>query len=73
MCLRVCLCDRWENETKKAEEGEETSPHLREHLLFVQEKQFASRAFRPLLQHKGEVLDAFDRQLLLQRQEHVLK
>lgn len=46
---------------------------LSKHLLLVEEKQFASRAFRPVLQHQGEVLDAFDGQLLLQGQNHVLK
>lgn len=39
----------------------------------MQEKQFASRAFRPVLQHEGEMLDAFDWQLLLQGQDHILK
>ena len=47
--------------------------YLSKHLLFMQEKQFASRAFRPVLQHEGEMLDAFDRQLLLQGQDHILK
>lgn len=34
--------------------------YLREHLLFMEEKQSAAGTLRFLLQHQGEVLNAFD-------------
>lgn len=34
--------------------------YLREHLLFMKEKQPAAGTLYPLLQHQREVLDAFD-------------
>lgn len=72
VCLPVVVCERQKRRQRKWKEQGNISD-LSKHLLFVQEKQFTLRAFGPLFQHQGEVLDAFDWQLLLQGQDNFLK
>lgn len=52
VCVGVCV-----EQERRAKKG---ILYLREHLLFMQEKQPAAGSLHPLLQHQGEVLDAFD-------------
>lgn len=72
VCVPVVVCERQKRRQRKWKE-QGNIPDLSKHLLFVQEKQFTLRAFGPLFQHQGEVLDAFDWQLLLQGQDNFLK
>lgn len=53
VCVRVyvCVSDR---------KGDQKGTYLKEHLLFMQEKQSAAGTLHPLLQHQREMLNAFD-------------
>lgn len=73
VCACVCVCVSGQERRQKKKPNKKGILNLREHLLFVQQKQPAPGTLGPLLQHQGEVLHALDGQLLLQGQDHVLR
>lgn len=58
-CVHVAVCVGLIDRRHKVMKRRDIS-YLSKHLLLMQQEQSASRAFCPVLQHQGEVLDAFD-------------